>query len=526
MSEQPIELSSLDKTAVDLAAISQSVLASGPEIIIVLGACVVLMLSLLSHPRQEQILAAVSVVMVALAASMSYALADYPQSAYAGMFVVDGFSSFFKMVLYLGSLLTILMSGSYFHNNQFHNSLRKNGLRNNGLCNNGQLKEGVFQGEYYALLLFALAGTLIIVSSTDLLLIYIGLELQALSIYVLTGFLKNDARSNEASLKYIILGAFSSGIILYGMSLFYGLTGTTDLSVMTTTLLTLDLSDPMLVLATLFMLVGLLFKVGAVPFHMWVPDIYQGAPSPITAYMSVAPKAAAFAVLIRVFMLDLAALQPIWLLNLAGIAVLTMAVGSFVALVQTNIKRMLAYSSIAHAGFLLLGLVAGGENGIASIMFYLLVYTFMTVGIFAIIILLSKGATAGEPIEDFSGLAKTHPGLAVMSLLFLFSLAGIPPTGGFFAKFYLLTALVDQGYVVLAVIAVLLSAVAAWFYIRIIMLMYVHPPAQLATEQAEVQLNLPIRTVLLIATVGTIVTGLLPAWFLDLVADAMPLALG
>ena len=308
------------------------------------------------------------------------------------------------------------------------------------------------------------------------------------------------------------------------MSLFYGLTGTTNLKDMAVALSTLDLSDPMLILATLFMLVGLLFKVGAVPFHMWVPDIYEGAPSPITAYMSVASKAAAFAVIMRIFMLDLAVLQPIWILNIAGIAVLTMALGSFVALVQKNIKRMLAYSSIAHAGFLMLGLVAGGRDGMASIMLYLLVYTFMTIGIFAVIILLNKGVRLGEPIEDFSGLAKTHPGLAFMSLIFLFSLAGIPPTGGFFAKFYVLTALVDKGHVMLAVIAVLLSAVSAWFYIRIIMLMYVQPPAP--RQPAEIQLTPSIRIVLFIATVGTLLTGLLPAGFLGFVANSIPLGLG
>jgi len=193
-----------------------------------------------------------------------------------------------------------------------------------------------------------------------------------------------------------------------------------------------------------------------------------------------------------------------------------------VALAQKNIKRMLAYSSIAHAGFLMLGLVAGGRDGMASIMLYLLIYTFMTIGIFAVIIQLNKGVTLGEPIEDFSGLAKTHPGLAFMSLIFLFSLAGIPPTGGFFAKFYVLTALVDKGHVILAVIAVLLSAVAAWFYIRIIMLMYVQPPAQ----HAEIQLSHPIQAVLLIATIGTLLTGVLPAWFLGFVTDSIPLGLG
>lgn len=494
----PVDQVADNSTTVDLTAVGQSVVASGPEIIIIIGACVALMLSLLPHPRQYQILAGLSVLMILLAATMSYFLADYPQTAYAGMFVVDGFSTFFKMVLYLGTALTVLMSGKYL------------------------IKEGVVQGEYYVLLLFALVGTMIVVSATDILLIYIGLELQALSIYVLTGFLKADARSNEASLKYIILGAFSSGIILYGMSLFYGLTGTTNLSEMTAELSTQELSDPMLILATLFMVVGLLFKVGAVPFHMWVPDIYQGAPLPITAYLSVAPKAAAFAVIMRIFMHDLVALQPIWILSMTIIAILTMAVGSFVALVQKNIKRMLAYSSIAHAGFLILGLVAGGKDGMASIMLYLLVYTFMMVGIFAVIILLNKGSASGEPIEEFSGLARNHAGLAFMSLIFLFSLAGIPPTGGFFAKFYLLTALVDKGHVELAVIAVLLSAVAAWFYLRIIMLMYVHQPI----TQPQIRITRSLQIVLLIATIGTLLTGLLPAWWLDFAARSLPLGLG
>ncbi|MEY8203839.1 MAG: NADH-quinone oxidoreductase subunit N [Bermanella sp.] len=498
MSELPLdpttlELTPLNPTTIDLAVVTQSLLATGPEIIIIIGACAALMLSLVPHQRQYQLLTALSVLMIILAAAMSYFLGDYPQTAYAGMFVIDGFSTFFKMILYLGTALTVLMSGKYL------------------------IKEGVVQGEYYALLLFSLVGTMIMVSAADLLLIYIGLELQALSIYVLTGFLKADARSNEASLKYIIVGAFSSAILLYGMSLFYGLTGTTNLSEMATVLLTLDLSDPKLTLATLFMLVGLLFKVGAVPFHMWVPDIYEGAPSPITAYMSVAAKAAAFAVIIRIFMQDLSMLQPIWILNMAAISVLTMTVGSFVALVQKNIKRMLAYSSIAHAGFLMLGLVAGGKEAMTSIMLYLLVYTFMTVGIFAVIILLNKSVLLGEPIEDFSGLANNHPGLAFMSLIFLLSLAGIPPTGGFFAKFYVLTALVDKGHVVLAVLAVLLSAVAAWFYIRIIMLMYVQQPA----GQAEIHITPSIWTVLLIATVGTLLTGLLPSWFLDFAAGSM-----
>jgi len=482
----------------DMTLITQSVVASGPEIIIILGACVALMLSLVPHPLQDDLLAGLSVGMIALAAAMSFFLGDHPQTAYAGMFVVDDFSTFLKMVLYLGTALTILMSGKYL------------------------VKEGVVRGEYYVLLLFALVGTMIMVSGTDLLIIYIGLELQALSIYVLTGFLKVDARSNEASLKYVILGAFSSGIFLYGMSLFYGLTGTTQLGHMAVSLADQDMSDPLLIMATLFMVVGLLFKVGAVPFHMWVPDIYEGAPSPITGFMSVVAKAAAFAVILRIFMDSLVVLQPMWILNMAGIAVLTMAIGSFVALVQKNIKRMLAYSAIAHAGFLLLGLVAGGADGMASIMLYLLVYTFMNLGMFALIVLLNKGAAFGEPIEDFSGLAKRHAGLAFMAMIFLFSLAGIPPTGGFFAKFYVLVALIEAGHVTLAVIAVLLSAVAAWFYIRIIMLMYVKAPI----GPLNIQITLPMKLVLGVTFLGTLLTGILPSWFLDFARQSVLVGLG
>lgn len=487
----------------DMTLITRSVLASGPEIIIIIGACVALMISLVPHPRQHDILVGLCVGMIVLAAGMSFYLPEAftvasGQTAYAGMFIVDGFSTFFKMLLYGTTALCILMSGRYL------------------------VKEGVVRGEYYVLILFALVGNMIMVSGTDLLIIYIGLELQALSIYVLTGFLKANARSNEAALKYVILGAFSSGILLYGISLFYGLTGTTQLGSMAVGLEAVDMSDPMLILASLFMVVGLLFKVGIVPFHMWVPDIYEGAPSPITGFMSVASKAAAFAVILRILMDSLGALESIWLLNIAVLAVLTMGLGSFVALVQTNIKRMLAYSSISHAGFLLLGIVAGGPQGMASIMLYLLVYMFMTLGIFAIIVLLNKGAAYGEPIEDFSGLAKRHAGLAFMALFFLFSLAGIPPTGGFFAKFYVLVALIDAGHVGLAVIAVLLSAVAAFFYIRIIMLMYVKDSA----GSTALEISLPLKFVLLVTLLGTLVTGIFPAYFLGLAGSSILVGLG
>jgi len=441
----------------------------------------------LQSPRLVLIVWA-SIAVVAAAAAATLALAGVVRPAYSGMFVVDGFASFFKVLFYLATALTLLLSRKYAE------------------------IEKIERSEYYVLLLFALSGMMIMASGLDLVSIYVGMELQALSIYVLTGFIRQERRSNEAALKYLILGSVSSGIFLYGLSLVYGITGTTQLTDMAAALATGGAHDPALVLATVFLVTGLIFKVGAVPLHMWVPDVYEGAPTTITAFMSVGPKAAAFAILLRIFLDAMAPAADIWVVVVAVIAVLTMALGSFVALVQTNIKRMLAYSSIAHAGFVLLGLVAGGPDGVASVMLYLLIYVFMNLGIFAIIIMMNTGDVSGEEIEDYAGFAKSHRGLALLMLIFLFSLASIPPTAGFFAKFYILVALVEQGYVGLAVIAVLLSAVAAFFYIRIVMVMYMKEEAR----PFDLALTPSLRMAIGIAGAGTVGIGLLPSWFLDL----------
>jgi NADH-quinone oxidoreductase subunit N len=378
-------------------------------------------------------------------------------------------------------------------------------------------EEGIERGEYFVLLLFALAGMMIMASAINLVSIYLGLELMALSVYVLAGFMRHDSRSNEAALKYVILGAVSSAIFLYGVSLIYGLTGTTQLGELAAALNRGGHLDPMLVLTTVFLVTGLVFKVGAVPLHMWVPDVYEGAPTTITTFMSAGPKAAAFAIILRIFPDALTVAADIWVPVVTVIAVLTLALGSFVALVQTNIKRMLAYSSIAHAGFALLGLVAGGHDGIAGVMLYLLIYAFMNLGIFGAVVMMRKGDFSGENIEDYAGLAKSHPGLALLMLIFLFSLAGIPPTAGFFAKFYILAALVAQGFVALAVIAVLLSAVAAYFYLRIVMLMYMKEPAR----SFDLALTPSLRLALAVTGLGTVGIGLLPAWFLDMARGAV-----
>ena len=472
----------------DIDAIILSVIASVPEIIVIVGACVLLMIAPVRGRRFGPMLFWSSLATVIAAAAATFALAGEPRLVYSGMFVVDDFSVFFKAVFYLATGLCVLMSPRYLE------------------------EEDIARGEYYVLLLFALSGMMIMASGLDLLSIYVGMELQALCIYVLTGFVRQERRSNEAALKYVILGSVSSGIFLYGMSLVYGITGTTQLTDMAAALGSGGAHDPALVLATVFLVTGLIFKVGAVPLHMWVPDVYEGAPTTITAFMSVGPKAAAFAILLRIFLDAMAPAADIWVVVVAVIAVLTMALGSFVALVQTNIKRMLAYSSIAHAGFVLLGLVAGGPDGVASVMLYLLIYVFMNLGIFAIIIMMRSGNVSGEAIEDYAGFAKSHRGLALLMLIFLFSLASIPPTAGFFAKFYILVALVEQGYVGLAVIAVLLSAVAAFFYIRIVMLMYMKEEAR----PFDLALTPSLRLAIAITAAGTVGIGLLPSWFLDL----------
>ncbi len=468
------------------AALLASILGSLPEIIVIVGSCILLLGGQLLPKGKDALLVWASVAVVLLAALTTFTLSGGAEPAYAGMFVADPFSIFFKSLFYLSILLTFLLSRNYAD------------------------IEGIGGSEYYVLLLLALAGMMIMASATDLLSIYVGLELMVLCTYVLTGFLRREQRSNEAALKYVILGAVSTGIFLYGVSLVYGLTGTTQLDRMAAAVSN-DPLDPGLLLAVVFIVAGLVFKIGAVPFHMWVPDVYEGAPTTITAFMSVGPKAAGFAVILRVFLNPLVASSNVWII-LAVIAVVTMALGSFVALVQDNFKRLLAYSSIAHAGFAILGIVAGGADGIASVMLYLLIYTFMNLGIFGAVIMMRNGTFSGEVIEDYSGFAKLHPGLALLMLLYLFSLAGIPPTAGFFAKFYVLVALVERGFVLLAVIAVLLSAVAAYFYIRIVMVMFMREPER----SFEPALTPLVGAALAVTAAGTIGIGLFPAWFLKL----------
>lgn len=463
------------------------IMATLPEIIIFTAATLLLMLDLFLGKARKHLTAYLSLAVILAAWIYTYKLSGATIYAFNSMFIFDGYSSFFKFVFYLSTVLVILLSINYIK------------------------VENIEHSEYYILILYALSGMMVMASAVDLLSIYIGLELMAISIYVLTGFVKQDVRSNEAAMKYIILGALSSGVLLYGISLVYGLTGTTQLSAVGEFLKNKEVIDPALILAIVFLVAGFGFKIAAVPFHMWAPDVYEGAPTSITAFMSVGPKAAGFAVILRLFFDSFGSISINWLTLISVISVATMVVGSIIALVQTNIKRMLAYSSIAHAGYGLLGFVAGGKDGIASVMLYMLIYTFMNMGIFGAVIVMRKGNFSGENISDYTGLAKVNKGMALLMLIFLFSLAGIPPTAGFVAKFYVFMALINKGFILLAVIGAVMSVVSAYFYIRIVMLMYMKEPEM----EFNLAQTLSTRVALAIAAFGTVLIGVLPAWVIE-----------
>jgi len=350
-------------------------------------------------------------------------------------------------------------------------------------------------------------------SAGDLMILYLGLELMALSTYILAGFLRHDIKSNEAAIKYFLLGAFASALLLYGTSLIYGLTGTTELRGIANYIVQRGLSgNPALTLSLVLFAVAFSFKIAAVPFHMWAPDAYEGAPTSITAFMSVGPKAAGFAVLGRVFLTAFGSVRIEWAAVLVPIAILTMGVGNIVALSQTNIKRMLAYSSIAHAGYALLGIIAGTQDGLASVMNYLLIYAFMNMGAFAVIIMLRSEGFKGDSITDYEGLSKTHPLAAALMLVFMFSLTGIPPTAGFMGKFYLFMSAVNAGYTWVVITAVIFSAISAYFYLRIVMYMYMKEPR----ETVVLSSSPAIALALAITVAAVIFIGVLPASFVNL----------
>ncbi len=365
-------------------------------------------------------------------------------TAFRGTLTVDSFALFFNGIFIAVAALVAIVSYRYLE------------------------LEGEHRGEYYGLILLAQTGMYFLATGTDLVTLFVGLETMALSFYILVGFLRGDKRSNEAAIKYLLLGAFSSGFLIYGFSLLYGISGSTKLRDIGAAIASRDLWDPLVFMALTATMVGLLFKISAVPFHMWAPDAYEGAPTTVTAYLAVGSKAASLAFLMRMFLGPFWHAKEIWEPMLIVIAVASMTLGNLAAITQNNVKRLLAYSSISHAGYMLLGLIAGNETGIKGMMVYILVYTFMTLGAFLVVVGLRRMDVIGDEVDDLAGLMYKSPGYAVLMLIFMLSLAGIPPTAGFIGKYFIFLSLIQTGHYVLAVIATLYVAVAIYYYFRIV----------------------------------------------------------
>jgi len=463
-----------------------------PEIVLTVGALVLLLADLVVARDKQSLLAWVTLAILGATAAAFVPVADAHVQVAHGLIAVDRFALFFKVVFVIAAALTVLMSIRYLD------------------------VEGTRAGEYYFLILCATLGMMFMAGGTDLITLFIGLETMAIAFYILTGFLKPSRRSNEAAVKYFLLGAFSLGILLYGMSLLYGLSGTTNLRSIATALVGQE-RDPRLVLAVILVVAGMGFKIAAVPFHMWAPDVYEGAPTPITAFLSVGSKAASFAMLLRIFVESLPAMRVSGTAELAGpaigwstlfyvLAVVTMTVGNFAALTQSNIKRMLAYSSIAHAGYLLIGVVAGTTRGFTAMLIYLFIYSFMQLGAFTVLALLRRADVVGDELKDLNGLFFRQPFAATAMLLFMLSLGGVPPTAGFMGKFWLFSAAIESGYVWLAVIGVLNSAVSLYYYIRIVVFMWLKNEP----TGSEPRTSPALAVALVVAVVATLGLGMYP----------------
>jgi NADH-quinone oxidoreductase subunit N len=423
-----------------------------PEIILAAGALVLLMIGVFGGERSLTLVTALSVALIAFALVILVTVPDNA-SAFNGAFVLDPFARLMKVIVLVGSGVAIVISVGYMR-------LMK-----------------VDRFEYPILIVIATLGMLMMISANDLIALYLGLELQSLALYVVAAINRDSLKSTEAGLKYFVLGALSSGMLLYGASLIYGFTGQTTFAGIGAALVAGG-SSLGLVFGLVFLIAGLAFKVSAVPFHMWTPDVYEGAPTPVTAFFAAAPKVAAMALFIRVMVGPFASVTPDWQQIVTFIAIASMVLGAFAAIGQRNIKRLMAYSSIGHMGYALVGLAAGTEAGVQGVIIYLLIYVAMTLGTFACILSMRRGDEMVEDIEDLAGLSRTNPALAFFLAMLLFSLAGIPPLAGFFAKFYVFLAAIQAGLYVLSVVGVLASVVGAYYYLRIVKIMYFDEPAE------------------------------------------------
>ena len=481
--------------SLDLATYSGLALALLPELVLTGWAMVLLLVVAWRHRTAGDLRLAGWISLAAIASTAGAVFWLWWRTAraagLASMIAVDDFR-FITDWLFLGTAaLTVLLSFEYLE------------------------RERLFAPEYYVLLLFATLGMMLMGGGADLMVIFLGLELMSVAVYVLAGMDRKSPRAAEAALKYFLLGAFASGFLLYGIALAFGATGTTNLGLIALQIELLDLADhPMLLVGTGLLLIGFGFKVAAVPFHMWAPDVYDGAPTPVTAYMATGVKAAAFAALFRVLGEALAR-ADVWRDVVYWLAIATMVGGNFTALAQRSLKRMLAYSSVAHAGYLLAAVATGSPAGAAAFIFYLVAYTLMTLGAFAVLAAKGRGGESDVKIDDLAGLAQRRPWLAFLLALCMLSLLGFPPTAGFLGKWYVLAATVQAGQGVLAAVLVLTSVVSAGYYLPVIMAMYMRPEP-VADAHAGVQVGAMARTALAVAAAGLIIFGIRPNRLLEL----------
>lgn len=487
-------------TPFSLSAINFAWLPILPLIAVAVGAVAVLLVGVRVDDEESEGLGWLTILALVVAFVLALFMVGHQGLAFSGALAIDDYTVYFELVILLTAAMTVAMSLEYVPD------------------------FGLSAAEYYALLLFAALGMMLMAAAGDLIVIFLGLETMSIAVYALAGFIRRDPRSSEAAIKYFLLGAFSTGFLLYGIALVYGATGTIKLEPIHAALAAHPTATPLLLLGLGMMLIGFGFKVAAVPFHMWTPDAYEGAPSPVTAFMAVGVKLAAFAGFLRIFLVTLGPLSANWGAVLWVVAALTMTAGNLIALVQSNIKRMLAYSAIAHAGYLLVGMAAGSsiEAG-GAILYYLLGYAFTNLGAFAVVVALERRGKARDLIADYRGLAAREPALAAAMALFLLSLTGVPPLAGFVGKFYIFAAALRAGVVWLVVIAVLNSVASAYYYIMVIVAMYMQEGGAQVTRLAA---RPALLATIALAALGTIVIGVYPQPYMTAAANAFHSAFG
>ncbi|HEX2987113.1 MAG TPA: NADH-quinone oxidoreductase subunit N [Chloroflexota bacterium] len=481
----------------DYSALGIDMAALMPILVLGVLGMAVLVLGLFVGKEQGGVLAGFSLGGLLVAAVTILPLVGVHRNAFGQMMAVDNFYLFFAMLAIAVTALAVLLSATYLD------------------------RTGLAHPEYYGLLIFGAMGMLVMISASHLIMLLIGIELLSLSLYVLAGFARTRLTSEEAALKYFLLGSFSAGLLIYGIALVYGATGTLDYAGIAKAINAQQGLDPMLLIGMGLVLVGFAFKLSFVPFHMWVPDVYEGAPTPVTAYMAVGTKAAVFAAMLRLLGTAFPTLQPEWAPMLAVLAALTMIVGNVAAVVQTNIKRLLGYSSISHAGYVLIAVVAGGALGNDAALFYLVAYTVMNFGAFAVMVAVSGGREERLELSDYAGLAKRSPWLAAAMAVFMLSLSGAPFTPGFLGKLYVFSAAIQGGWLWLALVGVATSLVAFYYYLKVVVVMYMSEPAGEVKPSAA---TLSMGAVVVVALFFTVQLGVLPSLFFNL--SQLPVAMG